>query len=82
MPFPLLHRVALDNQFGWNHFLANTKYGRDFVPTRDRSVAFGSIWTFKDCADEHEPTATSRGHLRPFLGQIFGQVDSLDSMAN
>ncbi|KAJ6476668.1 hypothetical protein C8R47DRAFT_1075536 [Mycena vitilis] len=60
-------------------FLVNAAYGKDFVPTRDRSIPYGSMSTFKCCRREVRPTATSRGHLVPFACIVFGEVDFVQS---
>ncbi|KAJ7933875.1 hypothetical protein B0H13DRAFT_2500641 [Mycena leptocephala] len=77
MPYPFLHRIQLDANQLHSSYLGNTKYAVDFVPTRDKTVPKGELCIFKRCADEFEvhPTATTRGYLEPFLGQVFGQID-------
>jgi hypothetical protein len=82
MPHPLLQRIHLDAEFEWNNFLLNATYGEDFVPTRDRSIGYGALWVFKQCKDdaEDEPTDVRRGHLLPYMSQVFGEIDAIECL--
>ncbi|KAJ7936078.1 hypothetical protein B0H13DRAFT_1853776 [Mycena leptocephala] len=75
MPLPLLLRIELDRYHKPYRYLGNTAYDNDFVVTQDKSVASGSLCTFKRCEDEIEPTPTKRGCVLPFVAQIFGHID-------
>ncbi|KAJ7120671.1 hypothetical protein C8R43DRAFT_959696 [Mycena crocata] len=75
MAFPLHRRIQLDLQDETKRFFANAIHGKDFAATRDRSIAIGSLNTFKDINLEWLPTSTSRGTLRPYFGNMFGKIE-------
>ncbi|KAJ6476670.1 hypothetical protein C8R47DRAFT_1220162 [Mycena vitilis] len=77
MPFPLHLRVQLDAAESQKCYLVNACYGTDFVPTRDRSIPYGSMWTFKCCRSEFQATALTRGSLRQYSAIVFGRVDHI-----
>ncbi|KAJ6560614.1 hypothetical protein DFH09DRAFT_1364769 [Mycena vulgaris] len=55
--------------------LAKAEYARDFMPTRDRTVINGELFTFKSCAQEHLATDRRRGCLQEYRATVFGEVD-------
>ncbi|KAJ7156440.1 hypothetical protein C8R43DRAFT_949314 [Mycena crocata] len=78
MPFDLLRRLGLDAREGDHAFLANAVHQKDFVATRDRSIAGGSEYTFKRMDVEWEATPTMRGSLRAYLPLVFGRVARIE----
>ncbi|KAJ6447612.1 hypothetical protein C8R47DRAFT_1231354 [Mycena vitilis] len=52
------------------------------MPTCDRSVAQGSLFTYKDACEFYEqpPTATRRGHLERYRARAFGEVESIEPL--
>ncbi|KAJ6448510.1 hypothetical protein C8R47DRAFT_1231004 [Mycena vitilis] len=62
--------------------LSFAKYSRDFLPTRDRTLAGGDLLTYKGTGDLYEknPTSTRRGCLRKYEGCAFGEVVSIETL--
>ncbi|KAJ6455111.1 hypothetical protein C8R47DRAFT_1082906 [Mycena vitilis] len=58
----------------------------DYAPSRDRSLAGGSLYTFKAKGNEYReeisPTNTRRGRLRKFVTCAFGEVDAAYTMSD
>lgn len=53
-------------------------YPDDLVPTRDRSLAGGSLFTYKLAqSSEAMPTSFRRGFLKTYEGNLFGQIASI-----
>ncbi|KAJ7819538.1 hypothetical protein B0H13DRAFT_1921714 [Mycena leptocephala] len=62
--------------------LGYARYGRDFLPTRERSLGGGSLYTGKAVHTDPEmsevhATEYTRGRLRKFLCLAFGEVASV-----
>ncbi|KAJ7161941.1 hypothetical protein C8R43DRAFT_1123649 [Mycena crocata] len=57
------------------HFFAGLQYGVHCVPTRERSLEFGHLFTFKDIAGEQHPLDDERGVLLEYTAELFGRVD-------
>ncbi|KAJ7112074.1 hypothetical protein C8R43DRAFT_947443 [Mycena crocata] len=58
--------------------LAMAVYPRDLLPTRDRTLDYKSVFTYKDCVSgERFPTESHRGRLQPFARTVFGLVDDV-----
>ncbi|KAJ7891174.1 hypothetical protein B0H13DRAFT_1887263 [Mycena leptocephala] len=60
--------------------LANGRLYMRFLPTRDRSTADGSVYSYKDCRTELEPTETSRGALVKYYPMFFGEIVRMSRM--
>ena len=73
MSIPFLAALAENGP----HSLAFSQYLRDYQATRDRSVATGALFTFKDMAVDavQAATPTRRGVLQRYLTTVFGEVD-------
>ncbi|KAJ7648258.1 hypothetical protein DFH06DRAFT_1135700 [Mycena polygramma] len=58
----------------------------DCAPSRDRTLAGGSLYTYKamgtSSQEEVLPSEFRRGHLRKFITGAFGEVDAVFSMDN
>jgi hypothetical protein len=82
MAHTLLQRIHFDDESEWSNFLLNATYDKDFVPTRDSSIGYGSLWIFKQCKEdaENDPTDVRRGHLMPYMAQVFGEIDAIESL--
>ncbi|KAJ6447616.1 hypothetical protein C8R47DRAFT_1272478 [Mycena vitilis] len=78
MLFPLLVRLDLDSIQRMKCYFVNANYGRDILPTRDRSLGSGSLWTFKCCYRQVVATDQSRGRLVPWAGIVFGEIDFVE----
>ncbi|KAJ7112077.1 hypothetical protein C8R43DRAFT_961915 [Mycena crocata] len=63
------------NFFEPTHFFAGLQYGVHCVPTRERSLEFGHLFTFKDIAGEQHPLDDERGVLLEYTAELFGRVD-------
>jgi hypothetical protein len=62
------------SQGGWRS-IACAAYPADFVPTRDRSLAQGSLFTYKSTREpEVMPTTHRRGFLKKYEGAVFGEI--------
>ncbi|KAJ6556990.1 hypothetical protein DFH09DRAFT_1317569 [Mycena vulgaris] len=63
--------------------LARAKYFRDFIPTRDRSLSRGSLFSFKDMADDNDTYAMHRAQgSRRYTGWLFGEIDFVGVLDN
>ncbi|KAJ6576487.1 hypothetical protein DFH09DRAFT_1078089 [Mycena vulgaris] len=66
--------------------VAFVNYLVDMVPTRDRSIAGGSLYTFKipspEYGSEVGPTHARRGYIRNYKGDVFGKVDAVCEMVH
>ncbi|KAJ6575706.1 hypothetical protein DFH09DRAFT_1311755 [Mycena vulgaris] len=66
--------------------VAFVNYLVDMVPTRDRSIAGGSLYTFKipspEYGSEVGPTHARRGYIRNYKGDVFGEVDAVCEMVH
>jgi hypothetical protein len=56
--------------------LAQARYGRDFVPTRERTESCASVYTFKSTKDflNYDPVSQAKNRSRKYLGAVFGAV--------
>jgi hypothetical protein len=65
---------------GWRS-IAFAVYPTDFIPTRERSLARGSLFTYKSIRDpEVMPTAHRRGFLKKYEGAVFGEIKGLHKL--
>ncbi|KAJ6560613.1 hypothetical protein DFH09DRAFT_1364768 [Mycena vulgaris] len=64
--------------------LAYSSYLRDFEPTRDRTIASGSLFTFKDliAAPVVWPATPRKVALKRYMATAFGEVDFIGDLNN
>ncbi|KAJ7177015.1 hypothetical protein C8R46DRAFT_1213576 [Mycena filopes] len=80
MVLTLVERITIDAALHSSQFLVNTKYDRDFLPTRDRSIPAGCLYTFKTLSDDPSATEKHRGFLEAFRPNVFGHVDMVSTI--
>ncbi|KAJ7161935.1 hypothetical protein C8R43DRAFT_947431 [Mycena crocata] len=63
-------------------FIAGTQYGTHCLPTRDRSMSNGSLFTFKDVDAEAEelPSDDERGRVPVYIAELFGRVQGVQDL--
>ncbi|KAJ7899911.1 hypothetical protein B0H13DRAFT_1883544 [Mycena leptocephala] len=59
--------------------LAQARYGRDFVPTREATRGSASIYTFKSTRDylNYDPVSETKNRSRKHLSTVFGAVGNV-----
>ncbi|KAJ7930748.1 hypothetical protein B0H13DRAFT_1858553 [Mycena leptocephala] len=68
-------------RLGGSHSIAFAVYPTDFIPTREGSLARGSLFTYKSTRDpEVMPTAHRRGFLKKYEGALFGEIKGLQRL--
>jgi hypothetical protein len=56
-------------------------YPDDLVPTRERSLGGGSLFTYKLARSSGTmPTAFRRGFLKNYEGNVFGEITGLEKL--
>ncbi|KAJ7933872.1 hypothetical protein B0H13DRAFT_2306288 [Mycena leptocephala] len=59
--------------------LAQARYGRDFVPTREATKGSASIYTFKSTRDylNYDPVSETKNRSHKYLSTVFGAVGNV-----
>ncbi|KAJ7915955.1 hypothetical protein B0H13DRAFT_1871572 [Mycena leptocephala] len=59
--------------------LAQARYGRDFVPTREGTESCASVYTFKCTKDSlnYDPLSEAKNRSRKYLSTVFGAVHNV-----